>query len=563
MLRDKQPFLRTNQKSSKAFIIGYTIFLIIIIYITALAISTSIQNIKNEEINQTNLVSSTFIDEPKKSAPDIKYSINSYDETYDTNSLRIINYYDVDGIISAEDTTENYKYRIHFIQIEGLKNKDIQYKINEKLKQKAYTLAFNNNNVHSIVTANFSNILSVLISSDKEVDTLNIDLSSSNEIPINDIFIASTTLNLYLENALYKTLAFGTLIENNYSEGILDMSRVDTSEYEDKFMIFINNYNKSINNLKYTISPNSITFYGLLDKRILNIDNVQNYGVTVDLIDCIKEVAMYKRFTTDRSIFDDDSIGVKNIIVFTDTIIDGNYANKISYGKLQNNIFIEEILFNSNNDEEYQPAKEYVKKLSDNQKANLINQTSNSRGTFFQRAYTIDKNTENNYFIINTTTFQALCSISYFNSTAFLDYIKLQSTPRSDAWIIGFDEYMKDRFSNLEILPVKTESHYIKLTGEFLGNTEEEAIEKLHQEQLEQERIAAEEAAKRAQEEEQKRLQEQQQQQNQQQMQNTVSPNSSIIPNTDNNDSNNTPINNVYVINGNITEFYAQNYIIE
>ena len=41
---------------------------------------------------------------------------------------------------------------------------------------------------------------------------------------------------------------------------------------------------------------------------------------------------------------------------------------------------------------------------------------------------------------------------------------------------------MKDYFPNLEILPTKSESFYISETGEFLGNTVEEA--KLKQEEI-------------------------------------------------------------------------------
>lgn len=198
---------------SKKFIIAYVIFLIVAIYFTALFIDSSIKAInKNEEINILNMLSSEFnLNELKKAATSNKYAVASYDETYDSNSLKIVNYYDIDGNVSQEDKTGNIKYRIHFIQIDGLKNKTVQNKINERLKQKAYALAFNDSFVYSNVTANFSNLLSVMIYTGKEVDTVNVDLSTGNDIAFEDIFISSTTINSYLANALYKALAWNNV----------------------------------------------------------------------------------------------------------------------------------------------------------------------------------------------------------------------------------------------------------------------------------------------------------------------------------------------------------------
>ena len=417
-------YIKEN-KISKRFIIIYTLFIIALIYVTALGIYFSIDKINNTDQTLLESVISNVVEEKKKIAQDTKYAINSFDETYDFNSLLIIDTFDIDGRISTENNIPNPTYRIHFIQIDGLKNKDIQYRINEKLKQKAYTLAFYDSFVDTNVTANFANMLSVLISSEKGVETLNIDLSTGNEIPFNDIFISSATINAYLSNALYKTLAW-----SNLQSGIdtIDMNQIDTSDYEDKFMMLINNYKNNIDNIKYTISPNAIDVYGLIDKNILDVENVQKMSIHIDLIDYINEIAMYKKFLSERNIYDDDSIGIKNTIVFTNNIVANNEnISKISYNKLQNNIFIEEYLFGDYEQPEYDAAKEYIKKLSDEQKTNLINQTSNNRGTFFQRSYNITNANENSYYIITVNSYQAMCSINYFNSSAFFDYIKLKA----------------------------------------------------------------------------------------------------------------------------------------
>lgn len=492
-----------RKKTSKHFIILYTLFLILLIYGTFLGIFLTIQRINNSDDPDSESIIDVILDGVKKLSPDTKYTINSYTDTYDNNSITITNYYDVDGNVSTEDSADaNYRSRIQYVQIDGLKNKDIQYKINEKLKGKAYVLGYNDYYISSYVTANFSNILSVILYNSNEVDTLNIDLSTGNDIALEDLFVSSATVNSYLANALYKTLAWQSAQTPDGQEmkETTDMTNIDTSEYEDKFLMLINNYKKQKNQLKYVIQPNSIVVYGLIDKNIIDTEHPEYLGITINLIDYIDEVAMYKRFLTKKSVFENDNLGMKNTIVFTRAVGDSEYENRMTYGKLQNNIFIEELLLTYGKYEDHvNVAKDYIKSLSEDQKANLINQTSNSKGTFFQREYYLDYIPAEEYYVIRTTSYQAMCAIDYFRNNAFLDYIKVCALPRVEAGLNGFTEHMADNFPNLEILPTKYESYYISTTGEFLGNTEEEAKAKIRekkqkeeQERLEQERLIQE-----------------------------------------------------------------------
>lgn len=489
MLRDRS-YIPLNKNSNKKFIIGYTIFLVILIYLTILGIYLTIQNSSDEKISIQNIISQEFKKNNNASLNDSKYTIASYEDTYDSNSLNIINNYDIDGHVSTNDS-DNFTYKIHFIQIEGLKNKDLQYQINEKIKQKAYTLGFNDNIVISYVAANFSNILSVLMYSNKSLDTLNIDLTTGNEIRLEDLFVSSATVNKYLTDSLYKTLAISNLQKNEETgKSTVDMSKIDTSSYEDKFMILLNNYNNSKNSLKFIIQPNVINVYGLVDNKIIDIDKASSINLDINLIDYPKEVIMYKKYLTDKSIFDDYNLGTKNITVFTVNKPETDKEIKVNRGKIQDNIFVEEIAYDNvehpDNTEDpgtknKDKVKDYIKKLSDDQKNALINQISNSRGAFFQRAYSFRYDPQNEYYVINITSYQAMCTLSYFKGDAFLDYIKLKAIHQTDNILIGFDQSLKDTFPNLEILPSKTEEAYINIDGEFLGNNLEEATAKQNQ----------------------------------------------------------------------------------
>lgn len=474
--------LENIKKINKKFIIKFIIFLIILILITCFAIYFTIKYL--DENSENVIHKETETEEIKKTAEDSKYALKSYTETYNSNSLKIIDYYDIDGEIETENKYhENSKSNINFIQIEGLKNKNIQNQINEELKQKAYNLK--DTFVYTNVTASFSNILSVYISNENgQVETINIDLSTGEDIPFEKVFISSATLNSYLADGLYKTLAWQNL-EITEETVKNDMDNVDTSEYEDEFIKLINNYNKSKDNLKFNIYSSSISIYELINKDILDIDGVESLIINIDLVEHINEVAIYKRYLTENSIFEDDSLGLKDTIVLTGYFGDEKYITRLSYGKLTENIFMEEILFRSDEDNEgIEYAEQYVKKLSEEQKETLKRETDDNKATFFQREYNIFYDTNKEYFIIDVRSYQAMCPIAYFQEEAFKDYIKLKAMPRADVGLNGFNEYMREDFPNLQILNEKFKSYYINASGEFLGNTEEEVNKKIEEKQL-------------------------------------------------------------------------------
>lgn len=469
------------KKDNKKFIIGFIIFLIILILITALGIYYTIiyigKNSGENEEKQNILEDELQTEEKKKTPEDIKYAIKSYTETYNTNSIKITKYYETDGKISTDYKFDdvNYQYQIQFLQIDGLKNKNIQNQVNQMLKEISYNLK--DKLVYTTVTANFSNILSVQSSNSKgQVNTLNIDLSTGENIPLEKIFISSATINSYLVEGLYENLAWENLEVVDGEEIKNDMDNVDTSEYEDKFMMIINNYNKAKSNLKYSIYPSKISIYGLIDKNILNTEIYEHTSIDINLIDHIEQVAMYKRYLTNESIFENDDLGSKGIIVLTGSAQEEEYVTKINYGKITDNIFMEEVILKDlYQNDEMEVCIKYIEKLSNEQKTRLKTQAYDNKGYFFQREYNIYYDSENAYYIIYTNSYEAMCPISYFENEAFKDYINLNAMPRADISLRGFSTYMKDDFPNLEILEEKSEDFYINKSGEFLGNTKEEA----------------------------------------------------------------------------------------
>lgn len=462
------------KKENKKFIIKFVIFLIILTMLTAIAVYFTIKDLNKEE--QEPIIEKEEI-EIKKEAEDSKFAIKSYTETYNENSLKIINYYDINGKTTTENTDMNSPY-INYIQIYGLKKANIQNKINERLKEEAYKFK-GNEPIYTYVTGNFSNILSVQIWSNKsQLTTINVDLSTGEDIPFEKVFISSASINSMLAEGLYETLAWNDAVQVMDEDENMDMTKVDTSQYEDKFLKLIHNYNNQKDSIKYSIYPSEIVINEIIDKEIMEYEQVPP-AISINLVKHINEVAIYKRYLTSESIFEDPSVGLKNIIVLTNPKDAGNV---IEYGKIANNVFVEEVLVNDIQEDKNGVCKKYIENLVKEQKDKLINQTQN-KGIIYQREHYANYDSRNKFYIINSTVYQAMCSISYFENEFYKDYINLKQIPRVQAGIGGFDEYNKKNFPNLEISNIKYETYYISETGEFLGNTEAEARKKITPEQ--------------------------------------------------------------------------------
>jgi len=464
-----------TKKKTKSFIVKYIIFVIILIIITAISIVFSMKYIDKtisqaEILEESELESSEKIEETKMLADDSIYGIKSYSETYDTNSLEIKRYYNLDGNITSEDPYSGYETRIEFIQIEGLKNKEIQDRINAKLKNVPYTLE-KEKFVWSSLTANFSNVLSVVFSSDKEnaFKTLNFDLITGEEITFENLFVSSAPIKSMIASGIYEKFAWDKLYEDYEGyNGLYDMENADTSEIEEQFLLAAQKYDKIKDDIVFYFTQNSI--------NILNPE----FKCTINMSKYANEIAIYKRYLTEESIFENDDLGTKGTIVFTEDIgiYDGD-AERISYGKITDNIFVEEILFDySIQEDETKIISDYVKKLSAERKTILRQETPNNKGRIFQGEYHVFKNENNGYYEISVNYYNAECSLQYFEDEAFKDYIEVKGKERADVGLNAFALYMREDYPELNISNAENKIYYLSFTGEFLGNTEEEVKNK-------------------------------------------------------------------------------------
>lgn len=459
-----------EKKMSNVTKIILVLVIIIIGVAIALTIKYIIDNANDERLRQEQSNDNTVEegennditeDEVKKDVEDKIYGLTSYTETYNENPIEI----------KEMKQDEN-----NYIQIDGLKNKTIQANINKKLQNIAFGFEQGKADIPD-VTANFANILSVqfinLHTNDNGygIKTANIDLTTGEEIPIDKVFVSSAPFNSYLKEALCKNLAWHELYEDYEGvekyDAMQHMDNIDFSKYEDKVLKFVKKYEEKKEDIEYLILPRGIVIYGLMDD--------ETEDVYIEFFDRLEEVAIYKRYLTKESIFEKSNSERKNIIVLTkNSLIDGRGGN-LNYGKIENNIFVEEV-FMVWDDIDVLKAKSYLTKIYKTREQEIRKEVSSEQGLIYQSIYEVQKAIDKDYILVWEQTSKAICTKQYFQEDAFKDYVKMHNVQSVELLLHTFDE-QKDEFKNFDITG-ETKYYYFSLDGEFLGNTEEEADEK-------------------------------------------------------------------------------------
>jgi len=484
-----------KQKSNNKFAIKFIIFTIFMAIVTVIAIYFTIQyfdkNIEKETSQTNNNVEENkkIEDEQeiiveKSKAKDSKYGIKTYTETYNSNSLEYTFYADINGELrELENESEFYKEeffhisgnKTQYLQIKGLKNKTIESSINDRLKQVAYELKSKDKNsrVTTHINADFSNILSITISSENAkvpAKYLNINLTNGEDIPFEEIFVSSAPINSLLSQGLYESLAWnveleGVLGEEQYQINS-NMDKRDTSEYEDKFLLLANRYNTMKNQLEYSISNNCVQIFNLVDKTIEKpIYDLEYLTIDIDFVENKEEIAIYKRYLTEQSIFENDELGEKNIVIFTDKPANVNYKEELEYGKIADNMFVEKCLFiqtDKKSESAYNKIIQYIQKESKKGNEETKSQLTDDKGMFFQVEYTIQDNSEEEGYTVIADISKAICDREYFDENGFKDFINLKSKPTALAELLKFN-YYEEEFKNFDKIGEK-------ILYEFDGN---------------------------------------------------------------------------------------------
>lgn len=293
----------------KKLIIGLLIFGLIALGITYLAI----QNANKVEIVQPNEV-----------------GIDLYG-TYDQNDLEI------------HELKETYNgIEIEIPELDGLKNTNVQNKINKDIKARVYEALEDVTDIrfaNFYTRANFANVISISYYIGLEMTSnhiaLNYNLVDGERLKVEDLFVSDTDLTEIVREAFYRM----SVVDNQYNtqNGVV-------SPDEAKVYKLVKRYMDSEEKL-FAFSPSEIYFYS------------GEYAATAKMVEIADKVAIYNRYLTPKSLFEVDDIGYKNLF----TCANGSYDvfETIDYGLMEDNYWYDVTIWNNNNIEDEAVASKF------------------------------------------------------------------------------------------------------------------------------------------------------------------------------------------------------------
>lgn len=331
---------QVKKHSTRNMIIFLILFTIICVGITIFLILKS-NNAKSIQ-DITNIVSETINKDSENVISDDELGLQSLKETYKKNDLKIRNVKFTDGKKNSEGA---YQLEGNYIEIDGLKDKEIQQKINENIKNKITTWYTQEDlkgtvqiDIDTNCTANFANVLSIEAyknsSNNTNVDYIgiNIDLSTGNEIKFKELFTQNAGIKNILSKSVYDSLIIDATAGGDadnisdepvfskngeedafYSESQSDKKEREKkySEIEDKVFRILSYYNSG-NELEFSFSPRCIYVYK------------DNTRIKINMKKYFNQIAIYNKFKNNSDIYDGQYeneyiIKNENIPVFTPT----------------------------------------------------------------------------------------------------------------------------------------------------------------------------------------------------------------------------------------------------
>ena len=263
--------------------------------------------------------------------------------------------YDQNDLIIEEKAITKEKVEIRYFQISGLKNKNVETKINKEIEHMALNWYKEEiKDLDEVInvfvsmwnSANFANTISFNITYVAKIDDdddgfyqgekgLNFDLNTGDKITFDDLFTSDAPMEDILRNAAYYSL-ISYRVEDNLA-GDLVVSDYGDIEYE---IVKIINLYKRGKLTEFWYTPSHI-----------NVLYKENQMISIDMEDFAKYIAIYSRYLSENSLFVNDDIGVKDIYTLAD-----RYKDLYYYENYQNrdNYFIQiSINFQSADDDEF------------------------------------------------------------------------------------------------------------------------------------------------------------------------------------------------------------------
>ncbi len=366
------------------------IFLIVFI-IVAVGVTFALITIKNNS-NNSNIITpkdDDVIVPTTRKEVDYTYGLTTLAEKYTTNNIEIEELSYTEGAGIKEETSwgtfYEYPLKVKYFEIHGLKNKNVENKINALIKDTAFSIIPKETaefkSVSCDISANFNNILSLSISGsakNKSKDNsylydylpgsssalLNINLNDGSLINIEDVFVDNLDITNLIAKYAYESSYASNLIRFDPETGKilpLDVEKIESEAYD--FMTEIRN-----SGYDFIISPFSVS-----------IRSTSGTYANIPLEKAYKEFAFFKRFLSQESLFTNEYNNAKEIYLGFDEYSTDNFMEPLDNlfiyfyssetkenDKYYKDVFLKSIL------ERIEAEKEYSKKQPNTMTVMLI-----------------------------------------------------------------------------------------------------------------------------------------------------------------------------------------------
>ena len=382
--------------SAKKTLLGLIIFAIICIAITCACIYMTLETRKqnSNDKSEENTVQEEVAYEPKTSYKTLKLTdkskLNGIIENKEEESYgEVVYYYEYDN-------SSVHKLEIDYVQISGLKDRNVQARINQAIKDKVDELKedclplVNDENIDTIwidasIWGSFADVVSIRLEKyihyneneeeyyyDDYECGLNFSLSTGDEIKFKDLFWEDSPIKTILSQSTYRELARNYAFESDIPEWDMDFDKIDYSAVESKVYNFMYKYNKN---------PD-IEFYFTTSEIYVPYDKTTR--IPIDMADFYEYIAIYSKYLSNKNLYEDTD-KQKEFYVFSKYVsVEDDYEKES--GMKANNVYYRIYCYDTLEDvsDEFEKAlqeayrsiikkvNEYVKEFKDDKENGYI-----------------------------------------------------------------------------------------------------------------------------------------------------------------------------------------------
>ena len=334
----------------KKIIIAMIIFLAISVGITTGLIliknSTTNDKVIPNDNNNLNVTRTNY----RQNINDDTPGIDLY-ETYDDNSIIWEQIKIDEGTIIGE-----------YYQIKGLKDKEVEEKINKILENELLAKAKEYEKredvekiwINQYKYASFANVISTYNSIavsltekdehgyNKYLDIpntyTNLELITGNKIKFEELFTKNADILSIIKEKIYENLAWSEYSNNinwdeQYDPEIFESLSKNIAIDEDKYIQLIQKF-KTTEEIKFYFNPISIYV------------DFEDEFMQINMKDCYNDIAIYNRFLTQKTIYESNDIGRKNIINLTIKYGEEDIVFE-EMGFIEDNLYVDITIYNS------------------------------------------------------------------------------------------------------------------------------------------------------------------------------------------------------------------------